>query len=52
VAYTANKRGIVSLSRGLAKSLAPYRITVNTVAPGFVQTPILVTDVPKEQPEE
>jgi NAD(P)-dependent dehydrogenase (short-subunit alcohol dehydrogenase family) len=52
VAYAASKGGIVSLSRGLAKSLAPYGITVNTVAPGFVETPMLVKDVPEEQLEE
>lgn len=52
VAYAASKGGIVSLSRGLAKSLAPYGITVNTVAPGFVDTPMLVTGVPAEQLEE
>lgn len=52
VAYAASKGGIVSLSRGLAKSLAPYGITVNTVAPGFVDTPMLVKDVPPEQLEE
>lgn len=52
VAYAASKGGIVSLSRGLARSLAPYGITVNTVAPGFVETPMLVKDVPEEQLEE
>jgi NAD(P)-dependent dehydrogenase (short-subunit alcohol dehydrogenase family) len=52
VAYAASKGGIVSLSRGLAKSLAPYGITVNTVAPGFVETPMLVKDVPEGQLEE
>jgi NAD(P)-dependent dehydrogenase (short-subunit alcohol dehydrogenase family) len=52
VAYASSKGGIVSLSRGLARSLAPYGITVNTVAPGFVDTPMLVTGVPAEQLEE
>jgi NAD(P)-dependent dehydrogenase (short-subunit alcohol dehydrogenase family) len=52
VAYAASKGGIVSMSRGLARTLAPYDITVNTVAPGFVDTPMLVTGVPQEQLEE
>ena len=52
VAYAASKGGIVSMSRGLARTLAPHDITVNTVAPGFVDTPMLVTDVPQEQLEE
>ncbi|HEY4278374.1 MAG TPA: SDR family oxidoreductase, partial [Conexibacter sp.] len=41
VAYAATKGGIVSLSRGLARTLAPHGITVNTVAPGAVDTPMM-----------
>ena len=52
VAYAASKGGIVSMSRGLARTLAAYDITVNTVAPAFVDTPMLVTGVPQEQLEE
>jgi NAD(P)-dependent dehydrogenase (short-subunit alcohol dehydrogenase family) len=52
VAYAASKGGIVSMSRGLARTLAPYDITVNTVAPGFVDTAMLVGGVPQEQLEE
>lgn len=37
-AYTASKFGVVGLSRSLAIELAPYRITVNTVHPGMVDT--------------
>lgn len=36
VAYTAAKAGLEGLGRALARELAPRRITVNTVAPGFV----------------
>lgn len=49
VAYAASKGGIVSMSRGLARTLAPHDITVNTIAPGFVDTPMLVGGVPEEQ---
>jgi NAD(P)-dependent dehydrogenase (short-subunit alcohol dehydrogenase family) len=41
IVYTASKGGIVSMSRGLARSLAPEGITVNTVAPGAVDTPMM-----------
>lgn len=39
VEYGASKGGLIAMSRGLAKELAPYGITVNTVAPGIVQRP-------------
>ena len=41
VVYAASKGGIVSLSRGLARSLAPDEITVNTVAPGAADTAMM-----------
>jgi NAD(P)-dependent dehydrogenase (short-subunit alcohol dehydrogenase family) len=41
VVYAASKGGIVSMSRGLARTLAPHAIRVNTVAPGFVDTPMM-----------
>jgi NAD(P)-dependent dehydrogenase (short-subunit alcohol dehydrogenase family) len=41
VVYAASKGGIVSMSRGLARSLAPDGIRVNTVSPGFVDSPML-----------
>lgn len=39
VEYAAAKGGLIAMSRALAKELAPYKITVNTVAPGIVQRP-------------
>jgi NAD(P)-dependent dehydrogenase (short-subunit alcohol dehydrogenase family) len=41
VVYAASKGGIVSLSRGLARSLASDQITVNTVAPGAADTTMM-----------
>ncbi|MFC6021821.1 SDR family NAD(P)-dependent oxidoreductase [Plantactinospora solaniradicis] len=37
-AYGASKAGLNSLGQSLAVALAPYGITVATVAPGFVET--------------
>src|SRR5438105_9899525 len=41
VVYSATKGGIVSMSRGLARTYAKDGITVNTVSPGAVDTPML-----------
>jgi len=35
--YTASKGGIVALTHGMAISLAPYRIRVNCVSPGWIE---------------
>lgn len=45
VVYCASKGGIVSMCRGLARTYGPHGITVNTVAPGQVETPMLLTDL-------
>ena len=39
VHYAAAKGGVNSLTIGLAKEFAPYNITVNTIAPGLIDTP-------------
>ncbi len=36
--YAASKGGIVSLTHALAVSLAEYRITVNCISPGWIET--------------
>jgi 3-oxoacyl-[acyl-carrier protein] reductase len=39
--YAAAKAGVIALTKVLAKELARRRITVNAVAPGVIQTPML-----------
>lgn len=48
--YSASKGGVVSLSRTLALELAKYQITVNTVCPGIIRTP-LFEQIPEEGKE-
>lgn len=40
-AYNASKAGIDMMTRQLAVEWAPHAITVNAVAPGFVETPLI-----------
>jgi 3-oxoacyl-[acyl-carrier protein] reductase len=44
--YSATKAGVEGFSRALAKELGSRSITVNSVAPGFIET-----DMTKELPE-
>lgn len=36
--YAAAKGGLIALTRALARELGPFNITVNAIAPGFVET--------------
>lgn len=38
VNYAASKAGIIGMTKSLAKELAARQITVNAIAPGFIQT--------------
>ena len=51
--YCASKGGLKMLTRNLAIELAPYRITINNIAPGAIETPInkgLLNDPAKLKP--
>ncbi len=48
--YSAAKAGIVGLTRSLAKELASRKITVNAVAPGFIETD-MTADLPDSAKE-
>jgi NAD(P)-dependent dehydrogenase (short-subunit alcohol dehydrogenase family) len=45
VVYNATKGGIVTMTRGLARTYAPAGIRVNAVAPGLVDTPMIRDDL-------
>jgi 3-oxoacyl-[acyl-carrier protein] reductase len=46
VNYAAAKAGLVGFSRSLARELAPQNITVNVVAPGYIETDFISTISP------
>ena len=45
--YAASKAGLIGLTKSMAKELAGRNVTVNAVAPGFIDT-----DMTKSLPEE
>jgi 3-oxoacyl-[acyl-carrier protein] reductase len=45
--YVASKAGIIGMSRVWARELGPKGITVNVVAPGFIETDMVRTVPPK-----
>ncbi|HZZ62378.1 MAG TPA: SDR family NAD(P)-dependent oxidoreductase [Roseiarcus sp.] len=49
VAYAASKGGIVSMSRGLARSFGPDKITVNAVSPGAADTAMMRSGMTDQQ---
>lgn len=50
VNYSASKAGIIGMTKSLARELANRNVTVNAIAPGFIQTAMtdVLSDVIKE----
>jgi 3-oxoacyl-[acyl-carrier protein] reductase len=45
--YAASKGGVMAMTKTLAKDLGPYGITVNALAPGPIETPMIEEVDPK-----
>ncbi len=45
IPYSVSKSGLITMTKGLAQELHPYRIRVNCICPGAVDTPALHTDI-------
>jgi len=43
--YSAAKAGVINLTKAFALELAPYGIRVNSVSPGFVESPLIEDDL-------
>lgn len=48
VVYNTTKGGIVTMTRGMARTYGKHGITFNSIAPGQVRTPMLLTDLSEE----
>ena len=45
VVYNTTKGGIVTMTRGMARTYGRHNITFNSIAPAQVRTPMLLTDL-------
>nr|WP_295929140.1 glucose 1-dehydrogenase [uncultured Dyadobacter sp.] len=43
VAYTASKSAVGGMVKALTTEFSPYNVRVNAVAPGFIETPMMLT---------
>ncbi len=49
VAYSASKGGVMQMTKSLAGEWARFGITVNSVCPGFVETPLIKDNLENEK---
>jgi 3-oxoacyl-[acyl-carrier protein] reductase len=50
--YAVSKAGVIGLTRSLAKFLGPDKITVNAIAPGFMETDSTLSMIPTNRLEQ
>jgi 3-oxoacyl-[acyl-carrier protein] reductase len=51
-AYAASKAGLIGLTLATARELASRRVTVNAIAPGFIETDMTAEHLPAEQKQK
>ncbi len=49
VAYAASKAGVIGLTKAMARELASRGVTVNAIAPGFIETDMTAEHLPEAQ---
>lgn len=48
VAYASSKGAVVTMARSLTRAFGPHGVTVNTIAPGIIESPMMSTSLDDE----